>query len=114
MCDQSDLRGGWLSQLTVLEDTAHHVGEGRHPQVDGHRESAVRKHREMKASLIFSVWDSMGWQVFLSQLNFSGNTLAHEYAHGGVFPSSKSSQLVSECEPPSFACSHCPGHPVCT
>lgn len=49
--------------------------------MDGHKESAVRKHREMKAPLIFSVWDSMGWQVFLSQLNFSGNTLTCMRAH---------------------------------
>lgn len=81
----------------VLEDTAHHVGEGWHPQVDGRRGSTIRKHSEMKAPLPLSVWDSVGWRVFLSQLNLSGDTLMH--THRGVFlDGSKSSQLASEYE----------------
>lgn len=105
MCEQSKSREGGLSWLVVLEDTAHHVREGGAYKWMVTR-SPLGKHRLMKAPLLFSVWDSMGWWVFLSQLN-SGNTFTH-CAHTELcfLDGSKSSQLVSEYEPPSLACTH--------
>lgn len=91
----------------VLEDTAHHVGEGSAYKwmATG---SPLGKDREMKAPLLFSVWDSVEWWVLLSRLNFTGNTLRHACAHIELcfLDGSKSSQLVSEYEPPSLACPH--------
>jgi hypothetical protein len=60
----------------------------------------VGKHGQMKAPLLLSVWGSVGWRVFFSQLNLSGDTLMHSCTHTEecFLDGSKSSQLASEYE----------------